>query len=436
MSKDFLEIDRIKNIYRPVDERISDYNEVERDITTEEINQQAKRCMSCGIPFCHGSGCPLMNAIPEMNNRVYANDIENAWLLLNATSPMPEFTSRVCPALCENSCTASLATEPVMVRQIEKFIVESAFAKNLVKADIPQQRSGKKVAVVGSGPAGLAMAIKLNEKGHRVTIYEKQPQAGGLLRYGIPSFKLEKSVIDRRVKLMEASGITFVYNAKIGEDISYDYLTKNFDAVVIALGTPNPRDLKIENRELNGVYFALDFLNGKVSAKDKNVVIIGGGDTSSDCVGMSIRQGAKSALQIEIMPEPPVERSSSTPWPTWAYKLRTSSSQYEGGSRRWNLLSKKFLGENGKINGVEVETIKWDFSPAGRPEKFNAVANSSEILKADIVLLAMGFLKNEFDFNNEKIFVAGDAANGPSLVVRAIADALKIAKNVDEFLKG
>lgn len=434
MSKEFLTTKRIGDVYRPVDARKQDYLEVERSLSAEEIHQQSARCMTCGIPFCHGTGCPLCNAIPEINEAVHKGNDREAYELLNSTSPMPEFTSRVCPALCEGSCTASLGADPVMIRQIEKQVIETAFEKGWVSHAAPKQRTGKSVAIIGSGPAGLTAAIELNQSGHRVSVFERNPDFGGLLRYGIPTFKLDKKIIDRRIALMQDTGIEFQANTEIGKDISMEYLARQFDAVVVAGGTPTPRPLDIPGSDLQGIYFALDFLNGNVSAEGRTVLIIGGGDTGSDCVGLSVRQGAKRILQIEIMPEPPAERSASTPWPLWPYKQRTSSSQMEGGARRWNLQSTRCLGSNGTVTGVEVRRVIWTFSPEGRPLSFTPVDGTTELLQADIVFLAMGFLKPAHDIKEKNIFIVGDAANGPSLVVRAMADAKKTVEAINCFL--
>ncbi len=434
MSKDFLNINRLGDLYRPKDQRVNDYHEVEAPLAEAQIIEQAKRCMDCGIPFCHGCGCPLENAIPEINRLAGRGKFREAWEILASTSPMPEFTSRICPALCENSCTASLEFGAVMVRQIEKSVVDYAFAHGFVEPDIPAERSGRKVAVVGSGPAGLAMAIALNRAGHWVTVFESRPLPGGLLRYGIPSFKLDKALIDRRVQLMEAGSIEFRCNCEVGKDISLDYLSRTFDAVAICTGTPAPRDLAVENRNLGNILFALDYLNGGASAEGKNVVVIGGGDTGSDCVGMAIRQRAKSITQIEIMPEPPGTRPASTPWPLWSRELRTSSSHKEGGTRRWSLQTVRFLGKEGTVTGVEVAPVEWTFSPDGVPLKFTA-GKKTEVLPAELVTLAMGFLKPDHRLPFPNVFVSGDAGLGPSLVVRAIADAGKIAGKMDSFLK-
>jgi glutamate synthase (NADPH/NADH) small chain len=458
---------RIYDIYRPADERKQDFKEVERHLTADEIQKQAARCAECGIPFCHGAGCPLENVIPEMNAAVAAGNYKEAWNILSSTSNFPEFTSRICPALCESACTAGTAGttenngEPVMVRQLEKIVVEKAFELGYVQPFKPAKLSGKSVAVIGSGPAGLAVADELMKRGHAVTVYEKNAAPGGLLRYGIPDFKLDKGIIDRRVKLMKQSGIKFECNTVIGKDVAIDYLRKRFDAVVLAIGTPEARDIPIPGRDLEGIHFALEFLGSqnrviggelddvKISAKDKNVVVIGGGDTGSDCVGTSIRQHAKSVVQLEIMPEPPADRSGSTPWPEWPYQLRTSSSHKEGGERRWNILTKTFKGENGKVTALETVQVKWEFSPLGRPLKFNEVPGSKEIIKADLVLLALGFTgvasgdalglnigergKLEADEANG-IFVCGDCANGASLVVRAIAHSRSMAETIDNYL--
>lgn len=435
MNKDFLHVERIRNIYRPLDERIADALEVERELSRDELHRQTARCMDCGIPFCHGTGCPLCNTIPEINAAVHRGDLRTAWELLSATSPMPEFTARVCPALCEGSCTVSLVTQPVMVRQIEKRVVEYAFAQHWVEPIRHARANGHRVAVVGSGPAGLAAAIELCRRGYAVTVFERKAGFGGLLRYGIPSFKLEKSVIDRRIALMVASGIAFESDTEIGKDISVDYLSQRYDAVIIATGTPVPRDIDIPGRNLRGIHFALDFLNGEISAKGRHVVVVGGGDTGSDCVGLSVRQGAQSITQLEIMPAPPSGRSASTPWPAWPYQLRTSSSQQEGGTRRWSLRSERFISsDRTNVSGVEVTEVEWAFAADGRPVKIVATKNR-ETLSADLVLLAMGFLKPEHAYGHPNIFVVGDAAKGASLVVRAIADAVEIIGKVDGFIR-
>ncbi len=456
--KSFLEIERAASVYRPAEERLGDWKEVENRPDLDTVYEQTARCINCGIPYCHGYGCPLGNSIPDFNREVRLKNFRRAWEILSRTSPFPEFTSRICPALCESSCSAGPEFGAVTIRQIEKTIIETAFEQGWVVQDQPQ-RTGMRVAVIGSGPAGLAAAQALNRYGHTVTVFEKDRKPGGLLRYGIPEFKLEKRVINRRLRLMEASGIEFVCSTRIGTDISTEYLLRKYDALVIATGTPNPRNLEIPGREAKGIFFALDLLGGQnrflageetvppVSAKGKRVVIIGGGDTGSDCLGTALRQGALSVLQIEIMPKPPAERSPSTPWPEWPYMLRTSSSHLEGGERRWSLLSNRFLTarKNGvdAVEGIEVYPVDWSFNERGKPLRFVPKSDDSEIIPCDLVLLALGFLKPDrqtlaAELNLEgrnNVFYCGDAANGPSLVVRAAADALSTAEKTDKFLR-
>ncbi len=452
---------RLHNIYRPIDERKKDFKDVERKLTAAEILEQASRCTECGIPFCHGSGCPLENVIPEMNAAVLAGNYREAWNILSTTSNFPEFTARICPALCEGSCTSGINGSPVMVRQLEKIIVEKAFEEGYIQPFIPKKISGKGVVVVGSGPAGLTMADELIRQGHRVTVFEKDAAPGGLLRYGIPDFKLEKWAIDRRINLMKESGIKFECNTQIGVDVAIEYLYKRFDAVVIAIGTPEARDISVPGRELANIHFALEFLGGQnranageintppIKVSGKKVVVIGGGDTGSDCVGTSLRQGAKSVLQLEIMPEPPQVRSCSTPWPEWPYQLRTSSSQLEGGKRRWNIQTKAFKGEDGRLKALETEQVEWEFTPEGRPLKFKEIPGTEETIPADVVFLALGFTgvstSEALGLNigargtlqpehHNGVFVVGDCAGGASLVVRAMAHSRKIAKEIDDYL--
>lgn len=454
MSKDFMNIERIAHVYRPAAERVRDFNEVEAPLTAQQLAEQSARCMGCGIPFCHGTGCPLGNLIPDFNEAVHKGDWKQAWDLLSSTSSFPEFTSRICPALCEGSCTEGLNLEPVMIRQIEKAIVETAFANGWVKPSVPAKRTGKKVIIAGAGPAGLAAAVLLNQAGHSVTVYEKNKFPGGLLRYGIPDFKLNKEIIERRMRILEESGIEFVLGTEIGTDVSAEYLRKRCDTLLITCGTPVPRDLKIPGRELKGIHFALEFLQGQnrvnsgelpglpVSAKGKRVLVIGGGDTGSDCVGTANRQGARSVTQIEIMPRPPEKRSESTPWPNWPYILRTSSSHEEGCVRRWDIQSRKFNGKNGSVASVDIVPVRWTLSPFGKPLKFEELADKAETIEADLVLLALGFLKLDRAAMLERlkladmpeVFIAGDSANGPSLVVRAIVDGRKAAAQIDHYL--
>ncbi|MBQ1568749.1 MAG: glutamate synthase subunit beta [Kiritimatiellae bacterium] len=442
---------RIHDYYRPAEERRRDFREVERPLAETALREQTSRCMNCGLPFCHGAGCPLGNLVPDQNRAVAAGDFRRAYELLSVHSDFPEFTSRICPALCEASCVHQLDEESVMVRQSEKFIIETAFANGWVVPRPPAREQDRSAAVIGSGPAGLSAAVTLRRRGWQVTVYEKNREIGGLLRYGIPYFKLDKAIIDRRRGILEAEGIRFVTGIEVGRDISADYLARANDAVVVAIGTPAARDLKIPGREKGGVHLALEFLGGQnrllggeigalpVSAAGKRVLVIGGGDTGSDCVGTSIRQGAKSVMQIEIMPKPPETRSPSTPWPAWPYQLRTSSSHLEGCERRWNLNSLEFLGRN-SVEGVRVQEVKWELSPSGRPLRFAAVPGTEEVIPCDLVLLAMGFTGVPSDSAvvrqlklsltprtavmsdvARNIYAVGDCASGASLVVRALA---------------
>ena len=450
-------MERIHDYYRPMEERKGDFKEVEKLFTLEDLKPQVERCQSCGLPFCHGSGCPLGNLVPDENRAVAAGDLKRAYELLNVNSDFPEFTARICPALCESCCVRQLDEESVMIRQSEKLIIETAFKNGWVVPHPPAAENGKRVAVIGAGPAGLSAAATLRRKGWHVTVYEKNANIGGLLRYGIPYFKLDKAIIDRRQKILEAEGIKFVTNTEVGKDVAADYMLKRYDAIVVAIGTPAARDLKIPGRELKGIHLALELLGNQnkaiggeipanpIDCKGKNVLVIGGGDTGSDCVGTATRQGAASVTQIEIMPKPPEERSPSTPWPLWPYMLRTSSSHLEGCTRRWDLNSLRFTGRNLHVTGVEVETVKWEFSPDGKPLKFAAVPDTKEVIKADLVFLAMGFTGVPTDHPIVKqlelaqtprtaliskpeanVYCVGDCANGASLVVRALAHARKL----------
>ena len=452
--KAFLEIHRKEAGYRPVNDRIHDFGEVEQTLNTKDRQEQASRCMDCGVPFCHWA-CPLGNKDPEWNDALYHGEWETAYKLLKKTNPFPEFTGRICPALCEKACVLYHTTgEAVTNRENECAIAERAFLEGYVTIENPQ-RNGKKVAVIGAGPAGLAAANELNLMGYSVTVFEKNEAAGGLLRYGIPNFKLNKAVIDRRIQVMEQEGVEFRYNSEISGESGISVISGDYDAIVIATGTPTARDLKAPGRELKGVHLALELLSQqnrvlagmtfsdeeRITAKGKDVLVIGGGDTGSDCIGTAHRQGCKSVTQIEIMPKPPVGHNPNTPWPNWPVILKTTSSHEEGCTRRWNINTLEFLGKDGKVTGVKVQPIDW--KPAstqggtgggpGRPLMIEA--GEPEVIKAELVLLAMGFLKPEHPEYPENVFVCGDAANGASLVVRAIASGKQTAQKVDAFLK-
>ena len=446
--KAFLEIHRQEAGYRPIQDRIHDFSEVEQTLNTRERKLQASRCMDCGVPFCHWA-CPLGNKPPEWNDALYKGDWELAYRLLNATNPFPEFTGRICPALCEKACVLNLVEhEPTTNREDEAAITEAAFREGYITVHHPE-RNGKKVAVIGAGPAGLAAANDLNLKGYQVTVFEKNEAAGGLLRYGIPNFKLNKAIIDRRLHLLEEEGIEFRYGEAVDSAAVSQQLTEQFDAVVIATGTPTARDLKAPGRELKGVHFALELLaqqnrvlagrefgkDERITAKGKDVLVIGGGDTGSDCIGTAHRQGCKSVTQIEIMPKPvegPVDPQN--PWPNYPRTLKTTSSHEEGCTRRWNINTLEFIGKDGRLTGVKVQEIDWEPNPnGGRP--IMVEKGKPEIIKAELVLLAMGFLKPEHPEYPENVFICGDAQNGASLVVRAMASGKQTATKVDAWLK-
>ena len=441
--KAFLEIHRQEAGYRPIHDRIHDFGEVEQTLNTRERKLQASRCMDCGVPFCHWA-CPLGNKAPEWNDALYKGDWELAYRLLNSTNPFPEFTGRICPALCEKACVLNRFNhEPTTNREDECAITEAAFREGYIQPRIPV-RNGKRVAVIGAGPAGIAAADALNQMGYTVTVFEKNEAAGGLLRYGIPNFKLNKAIIDRRIALLETEGIEFRYNSEYS-----DYSeNSDFSAVIIATGTPTARDLKIPGRELSGVHFALELLsqqnrvlagmefnkNERITAKGKDVLVIGGGDTGSDCIGTAHRQGCKRVTQIEIMPKP-VEgpEDPQNPWPNFPRTLKTTSSHEEGCTRRWNINTLEFIGENGKLKGVKVQEIDWKPNPdGGRP--IMVVKGEPEIIKAELCLLAMGFLKPEHPEYPSNVFVCGDAKNGASLVVRAMASGIETARKVNDYL--
>lgn len=440
--KAFLSVPRQEAGYRPVHERIADFSEVEQTLNTSDRKLQASRCMDCGVPFCHWA-CPLGNRPPEFQDAMYKGKWETAYKILSRTNDFPEFTGRICPALCEKSCVLKLTMDaPVTIREDEAAVVEAAFREGYIRPR-RYERNGKKVAVIGSGPTGLAAANQLNRRGYEVTVFEKLEYVGGLLRFGIPNFKLSKSVIDRRIAVMEAEGIVFKVNA----DIDVTRLPEGFSAYCICTGTPQARDLDIPGRELKGIHFAMEMLaqqnrvlagqtfakEERITAKGKHVLVIGGGDTGSDCIGTSNRQQALSVTQIEIMPKPPVGCNPATPWPQWPLVLKTSSSHEEGCERRWCLSSTRFIGKNGRVCGVEVEEVEWIPSPdGGRPVM--KPTGKKEILKADLVLLAMGFLKPRHPEFPENVFVAGDAATGASLVVRCIAGGRQAAADIDAYL--
>lgn len=453
--------------------RVEDYQEIYEPFSHEKKNEQAARCMDCGIPFCH-NGCPLGNQIPDFNDAVYHQDWETAYSILNSTNNFPEFTGRICPAPCEGSCVLGINKDPVAIELIEKSIIEKAFELGLVKPEIPTHRTGKSVAVVGSGPAGLAAASQLNKAGHNVTVFERADKVGGLLRYGIPDFKLEKWTIDRRLEVMEAEGIVFKTNANVGENIGVDELKSNFDAILLCGGSTVPRDLPIPGRDLKGIYFAMDFLsqqNKRVSgnsdsmynhkgealakdlwATDKNVIVIGGGDTGSDCVGTSNRHKAKSITQIELLSKPSQSRTKTNPWPEWPMTLKTSSSHEEGCERDWAVLTKEFVGKDGQLTGLKIVDIKWGEN--GMEE----IRGTDRIIPCDLALLAAGFVHpqkdgmieqleleldgrgnvvtNNYATNQKAVFSAGDMRRGQSLVVWAISEGREAAKAVDEFLMG
>jgi len=469
----FMEFDRELPEKVPAAERVKNYQEFESLYSAEGLNHQAARCMNCGIPFCH-SGCPLGNIIPEFNDAVYRKNWEEAYNILSSTNNFPEFTGRICPAPCESACVLGINKPPVAIEEIEKHIIEIAFEKKLVKPVAPLIKSGKKIAVVGSGPAGLAAAAQLAKAGHLVTVYERDDRPGGLLRYGIPDFKLEKNVVERRIELMKEDGINFICNTEVGRDIPADELVRTHDAVVLAGGSTIPRNLNIPGRELKGIYFAMDFLkqqNKRVSgiqfnqedilATGKDVIIIGGGDTGSDCVGTSNRQGARSIKQFEVMTQPPVGRTVHMPWPTYPMVLKTTSSHEEGCDRYWGINTEEFLGdENGNLRAIRVVDITWELDVMNRPIKFTKVEGSGREIECQRVFLAMGFLfpqhtgmlenlgvelderKNVrakegiYRTSVSKVFACGDMRRGQSLVVWAISEGREAARKVDEFLMG
>jgi glutamate synthase (NADPH/NADH) small chain len=469
----FLEFGRELPEKRPVQERIRDYNEFVDRLPDQKLNEQAARCMDCGVPFCH-SGCPLGNVIPEFNDAVYRKNWLEAYEILLSTNNFPEFTGRICPAPCETSCVLGINQPPVTIEEIEKHIIEIAFDKGFVKPRRPNLRSGKKVAVIGSGPAGMAAAAQLNYAGHLVTVFERDDAPGGLLRYGIPDFKLEKWVVDRRIALMEEEGIVFKCNANVGVNVSINDLLREYNAIVLACGSTIPRDLNVTGRELKGIHFAMDFLkqqNKRIAKRDfseedifatkKNVVVIGGGDTGSDCVGTSNRHGATTVTQFELLPKPPADRTQHMPWPTYPMVLKVTSSHEEGAHRHWAIATKEFIGDGkGNLKALKVVDLEWKLTPDGRTSQFVEVAGSEREMPCELALLAMGFVhpqhegllnqlsieldergnvkatERSYQTNMAKVFAAGDVRRGQSLVVWAISEGRECARKVDEFLTG
>ena len=468
----FVEFDRVNENYIPVEKRIKNFKEFTIKPKDDELVKQGGRCMDCGVPFCH-SGCPLGNLIPDFNDAVYNRDWKDALKILHSTNNFPEFTGRICPAPCEAACTLNLTDNPVSIKTIECSIVDYGWEKGWIKPQLPKKHTDKKVAIIGSGPAGLACAQQLARLGHSVVVYEKNERIGGLLRIGIPDFKMEKTLIDRRMAQMQSEGVQFKTNSEIGNNISTNEIIDNFDAVSLCIGSEVPRNLEVKGRNLKGIHFAMDFLSqqndmvaGKtiskdilISAKGKKVLVIGGGDTGSDCVGTSNRQGAKSVHQLELLPQPPVNENKQLTWPNWPMKLRTSTSHQEGCERQWSILTKSFEGnENGEVTKLICVEVEWKKSEDGSM-KMIEVEDSEFEIEADLVLLAMGFVhpiheglvnnlslkldqrgnveadEISFKTSSDKVFVAGDCRRGQSLVVWAISEGRKCAERIDNFLK-
>ena len=467
----FLEFDRELPAKRPVHERVQDYQEIYHEVGTDQVRDQAARCMDCGVPFCHSS-CPLGNIIPDFNDAVYREDWHRAWEILSTTNNFPEFTGRICPAPCEAGCVLGINADPVAIEHIERNIAERAYAGGWVTPAHPEMRTGQRVAVVGSGPAGLAAAEQLNRAGHWVTVFERNDKVGGLLRYGIPDFKLEKHTIDRKVALMEAAGIEFQTNANVGENVSVTLLRADYDAIVLTGGSTIARNLGIPGRDLKGVHFAMEFLEQKnrqvagqtefdheiITATDKDVVVIGGGDTGADCTGTSNREGARSVTQLELLGKPPAERDASTPWPMWPMQLRTSTSHEEGCDRQWAMQTKEFLGdEDGNLRALKLVRVEAGINPQTGRFQVDEVAGTEHEIPAQLALLAVGFLhpqreglleklgveldaRGNVDATNyqtsvEGVFAAGDMRRGQSLVVWAIAEGREAAVAVDAYLR-
>jgi len=468
----FMDFKRKDFDYKSIEERLGNYDEFLVMQNDTGIKKQAARCMECETPYCHALGCPIFNRIPEWNNFVFRKDIKSAYESLTRTNPFPEFTGRICPALCEASCSLSINLAPVTIKQIELYIIEKAFSEGLVKPEPPKERKKAKVAVIGSGPSGLAAADRLNRMGYQVTVYEKAEKAGGLMRYGIPNFKLPKKIIDRRIALMEMEGITFKTNTAVGKDLDIDYLKSAFDAVLLCIGAEAPRDLKIEGRDLEGIHFAVTYLSQAnqfvmgdrseieiINAKGKKVLVIGGGDTGSDCIGTANRQGAEKVTQIEILQKPREWNESYNPtWPDYPSILRTSSSHKEGCIRDFAVNTKSFISEGGRVVGANCIRVEWVKDSANN-NIMKEIPGSEFVIKADLVFLSMGFVhaehsqwlselgieyngrgnintSAEYETNIKGIFSAGDAATGASLVCRGISHGRQAALAVAEYLSG
>ena len=468
--KGFVEYDRLKEPVIKPKVRISNYKEFTIAPNSEKLQEQGARCMDCGVPFCH-SGCPLGNLIPDFNDAVYENEWLRALTILHSTNNFPEFTGRLCPAPCEEACVLGIVNPPVSIELIEKYIVERGFSEGWIKPEPPKNRTGKTIAIIGSGPAGLAAAQQLNRAGHSVTVFEKDNKIGGLLRYGIPDFKMEKNIIDRRLKILLEEGIIFKCDIEVGKDIKAGQLEKDFDAVILSTGSTIKREMPIPGATLNGIVQAMDFLphnnkavdgqhdrEEKYLAKGKNVIVIGGGDTGSDCIGTSNRQGAESVTNFEIMPKPADSRTEENPWPYWPFKLKTSSSHEEGSHREWSILTKEFIGDDkGHVKGLKTVEVKWKKIPGERPQLIEK-RNSEKEWPCNLALLALGFtgpektlpeqfgltfdkkgnikVENDYQTVKENIFTAGDCRRGQSLIVWAISEGREVAYQVDKYLMG
>ncbi len=468
--KGFLQYKRLESGYRPVEERIQDYSEVEKQLPDDARKMQAARCMDCGVPFCHW-GCPVSNIMPEWQDYIFKGDWKAAFDNLQETNNFPEFTGRVCPAPCEASCVLAINDDAVTIRQNELAVIEKAFQEGYVVPQPPTLRTGKKVAVIGGGPAGLACGDLLNKAGHTVTVYEADDQVGGYLRFGIPDFKLDKSVIDRRVEILQEEGLNIVTGTRAGRDISVDSLQKENDSLCITVGAREPRDLDVPGRDSKGIHYAMEFLAQQnrivrgddmpegelIRAYNKNVLVIGGGDTGADCVGSANRQGAQSITQVEILPKPPVQRTEREPWPLWPRLLKTSSSHEEGCERIWCIATKEFIAENGEVRGVRVERVEWHEDENGK-HVMRSIPDSGFVIESDLVLLAMGFthveqeglitdlgieldgrgniqIDENYMTSRDGVFAAGDSHRGASLIVWAINEGREAAFSIDRYLK-